>query len=85
MNYYEKYNNMLTAEAVAKTLKVWKETFPKIVDYHNQTKFKIEYPSIKNAKTISFSYYIDGFFRRSRKCECKLQILMANGCQCGGI
>lgn len=40
---------------------------------------------LQEAKAISLSLYLDGYFIRERQpCDCPIFELMTSGCQCGG-
>lgn len=47
--------------------------------------FRVEpnFPVLADVKT--FSLYLDGFFIRRLSCDCPAQMLLASGCQCGGV
>ena len=47
--------------------------------------FTINFDAIGNFTAYDFkTIKIDNFFEE-RNCSCKIQILMAHGCQCGGV
>lgn len=54
------------------------------------TKPHLPFPVVMNwKKTIKnypnlYGYKID-FVKKPRECSCKTQVLMAHGCQCGGV